>query len=159
MSQTARQILQGKTTEPLSVDPGLSVFDALTIMAKHDVGSVLVMSGKTMLGIFTERDYARKVALQGRSSRATAVAELMSQEVLTIPPTRTVDECMAIMTEKRVRHLPVIENDSVIGIVSIGDVVKTLIAEQQHTISQLTNYITSDPGTKFRPGQPNQVPQ
>lgn len=159
MSQTARQILQGKGTQTQSVDPGLSVFDALTIMAKHDIGSVLVMSGKALLGIFTERDYARKVALQGRSSRATAVAELMSQEVLTIAPTRTVEECMAIMTEKRVRHLPVIENDSVIGIVSIGDVVKTLIAEQQQTIAQLTNYITDDTGVKFRPGKTGQAAQ
>ena len=143
MSQTARQILQGKTTETLSVDPGLSVFDALTIMARHDVGSVLVVSGKTLLGIFTERDYARKVALQGRSSRATAVAELMSQEVLTIPPTRTVDECMAIMTEKRVRHLPVVENDSVIGIVSIGDVVKRHVNAIESERRALRDYIAT----------------
>ncbi|WP_417069291.1 CBS domain-containing protein [Niveibacterium terrae] len=154
MSQTARQILQGKTTETLSVDPGLSVFDALTIMAKHDVGSVLVMSGQALLGIFTERDYARKVALQGRSSRATAVAELMSQEVLTIAPMRTVEECMAIMTEKRVRHLPVVENDSVIGIVSIGDVVKTLIAEQQTTIKHLHGYIAGELDTESSPARP-----
>lgn len=150
MSETVRQILQGKTAELQAVDPGISVFEALMIMAEHEIGSVLVLGNGKLLGIFTERDYARKVALQGRTSRETAVAELMSPDVLTIEPDTAVETCMALMTEKRLRHLPVVENGAVTGIISIGDVVKALIADQQSTITHLNGYIAGDLDTGTR---------
>ena len=144
MSLTVRQILQGKTRALLTVVPSYSIIDALRIMATHEVGSVLVTEAEKLLGIFTERDYARKVALKGRNSRETTVADLMTTKVLTVSPTQSLEECMAIMTNERIRHLPVVENGALIGIVTIGDVIKAIIADQQNTISHLHQYISGE---------------
>ena len=144
MTMTVRQMLQAKGARILSVDPGTSVLAALELMAKHDIGSVLVTEGQRLVGIFTERDYARKVILQGRNSRDATIGELMTANVLTISPSQTVDDCMAIMTNNRFRHLPVVELGEVIGIITIGDVVKSVIADQEATISQLHTYISGD---------------
>lgn len=144
MTMTVRQMLQAKGARILSVTPATSVLAALEVMAKHDIGSVLVTEDKRLVGIFTERDYARKVILQGRNSRDATIGELMTANVLTISPTQTVDDCMAIMTNNRFRHLPVVEHGEVIGIITIGDVVKSVIADQEATISQLHTYISGD---------------
>jgi CBS domain-containing protein len=112
-------------------------------MAEHDIGAVLVVEGDELLGILTERDYARKVALMGRASRDSPVRAIMTASVVCIPSTRTVEECMGLMTAKRIRHLPVMENSKVIGVVSIGDLVKEMISEQENTIKQLESYIHS----------------
>jgi CBS domain-containing protein len=110
-------------------------------MAEHDIGAVLVLDGERLAGIFTERDYARKVVLVGRSSKDSPVSAVMTSHVVCVAPHRSVDECMGLMTEKRVRHLPVVDHKRVVGLVSIGDLVKETIAEQQYTISQLQSYI------------------
>jgi CBS domain-containing protein len=110
-------------------------------MAEHDIGAVLVVEGDELLGILTERDYARKVALMGRASRDSPVRAIMTANVVCIPSNRTIEECMGLMTERRCRHLPVVENGRVIGVVSIGDLVKATIDEQEFTINQLKNYI------------------
>jgi len=125
-----------------AVAPDATVFDALQRMAEHNVGSVLVMSGDTLAGIFTERDYARKVVLRGLSSKSTPVGDLMTGKVCTVDPAWTADQCMALMTEQHIRHLPVVEGDRVVGVVSIGDVVKAVVDEQHFVIGQLVNYIT-----------------
>ncbi len=139
--KTVRQILRTKNHALLTVRPGATVFEALEIMAKHDIGALLVMEGELLAGIFSERDYARKVILLGKSSRETLVSEIMTSRILWVHPEQTVEECMAIMTEKRVRHLPVLKESRVIGVISIGDVVKEVIAEQQFAIEQLVHYI------------------
>ena len=138
---TIRDILQGKGNQIYSTTPGSSVFGALDLMARHNVGSLLVMEGKRLLGIFSERDYARKVILKGKSSRETLVREIMTPDPLVIAPERTIKECLIIMTERQVRHLPVVEDDAVIGVISIGDVGKTLIADHEDTIDKLETYI------------------
>ena len=138
---TAHDILRYKGHTVHSVRPDDSVLSALGVMAEHDIGAVLVCDGDRLLGILTERDYARKVALMGRASRDSPVRAIMTANVMVIPPTRTVEECMALMTERRCRHLPVVENGHVIGLVSIGDLVKATIDEQEFTINQLKNYI------------------
>jgi CBS domain-containing protein len=120
------------------------VYEALELMAKNDVGSVVVADGDCLLGIFTERDYARKLILQGRSSKDTKVSDLMTSNILTVSPTQTIDDCMAMITDNRVRHLPVVEKGRIVGIISIGDVVKAVIADQQRTIQQLSSYIAGD---------------
>jgi len=117
------------------------VFDALKLMAEKEVGALLVIDGDKLAGIFSERDYARKVILKGRSSRSLPVRDIMTTDVLYIHPDLELEECMAIMTEKRLRHLPVMENDALTGIISIGDVVKAVIDEKEFLISQLENYI------------------
>ena len=117
-------------------------YEALELMATKDIGAVVVVEKERPVGIFSERDYARKVILKGKTSKNTRVSELMSKPVLFVRPDQTIEECMALMTEKHVRHLPVMENDKLIGIVSIGDAVKAIIAEQQFTIHQLEQYIT-----------------
>ena len=132
---TAHDILRSKGHYVHSVLPTDSVLQALGVMADNDVGAVLVIDGERLAGILTERDYARKVALVGRSSRDSPVSAIMTAHVVCVTPQRTVEECMAIMTEKRVRHLPVVEHKRVVGLVSIGDLVKTMIEEQQDTIS------------------------
>lgn len=137
-----KDILQAKGSVVWSVEPDASVFEALKLMAEKDVGGLLVMNGDHLAGIITERDYARKVIIEGRSSKETAVTDVMTKKVLCVTPERTVDECLALMTEKRLRHLPVLENKNVIGIVSIGDLVKAIIEEQQLLIEQLQQYIT-----------------
>ncbi|GAB2876908.1 CBS domain-containing protein [Uliginosibacterium flavum] len=140
-----RQILDGKKSQQIhTVSPQTSIFEALELMASKDVSAVLVLENERLVGIFTERDYARKVILKGRNSRDTQISELMTQNLLTISPTQTVEDVMEIMTENRFRHLPVVERGQLIGIVTIGDAVKTVIDQQQQTINQLAGYISGD---------------
>jgi CBS domain-containing protein len=144
MTTSVRQVLEAKGATTLSLPPTATVYEALELMAKNDVGSVVVAEGDCLLGMFTERDYARKLILQGRSSKDTRVSELMTSNVLTVSPTQTIDDCMAMITDNRVRHLPVVEKGRLVGIISIGDVVKAVIADQQRTIQQLSSYIAGD---------------
>jgi CBS domain-containing protein len=138
---TAHDIIRFKGQTVHAVGPDDTVLAALGVMAEHDIGAVLVVEGDELLGILSERDYARKVALLGRASRDSPVRLIMTANVVCVPPNRTVEECMALMTERRCRHLPVVENGRVIGLVSIGDLVKAMIDEQEFTINQLKNYI------------------
>lgn len=141
--KTVRQLLQAKGTAIFSIDPEASVFDALKLMAEKGVGALLVVSGGRLAGILSERDYARKVILHGKSSHDIPVREIMSDKVVTVQPDQTVEDCMALMTNKRIRHLPVMEGERLVGLLSIGDLVKEVIAEQQQTIRQLESYIHS----------------
>jgi CBS domain-containing protein len=136
-------MLEGKTHRLLSISPDATVYDALQTMAEHEVGALVVLDGERLAGIFSERDYARKVILFGKSSKETLVREIMTDKVLCVRPDQTVDQCMALMTDKRVRHLPVLDHKKVIGVISIGDVVKEVISEQRFMIEQLENYIHS----------------
>ncbi|HMB73368.1 MAG TPA: CBS domain-containing protein [Gammaproteobacteria bacterium] len=138
---TVRDILRRKGAAVQSVKPGDTVLHALRVMAEYDIGGVLVIDDDKLVGILTERDYARRVVLLGRASRDSAVADVMTSHVCCVSPDRTVNECMALMTDKRIRHLPVLEHKQVIGVVSIGDVVKSTIAEQEFEIAQLQSYI------------------
>ena len=140
--KTVAQLLRTKGHGVLSVSPEISVFEALQVMAEKNVGALLVLEGERLVGVFSERDYARKVILKGKSSKDTPVREIMSSHVLYVRPEQTIEDCMALMTDKRVRHLPVLEHGQLVGVISIGDVVKALIAEQQFIIEQLQNYIT-----------------
>ena len=140
---TVRRLLEGKGRGIYSVEPQAAVLDAIRLMAEHSVGALLVMQGATLEGIVSERDYARKVILRGRSSSDTPVRDIMSSPVLTVSLDDTVEKCMQLMTERRVRHLPVVESGRVLGMVSIGDLVKAVIAEQQQQIEQLESYIHS----------------
>lgn len=140
--QTARQLLQAKGHDVWSITPDASVYDALKLMADKEVGALLVLEGENLIGVISERDYARKVILKGKSSIDTPVSEIMTKDVISIRPEQTIKECMALMTEKRVRHLPVLEGNQLIGIISIGDVVKAIISHQEFMIEQLENYIT-----------------
>ena len=135
-------ILKSKGHEIWAVKPDDTVFESLQLMAEKEVGALLVMDEDRLVGIVTERDYARKVILEGKSSKESSVAEVMTKHVLCVTPERTVDECMALMTDKRARHLPVVDNKRVIGLVSIGDLVKAMISEQQVLIDQLQHYIS-----------------
>jgi CBS domain-containing protein len=139
--KSVAQLLSAKGTAIYSVRPDASVYEGLELLAEKNVGSLLVMEGDRLVGIFTERDYARKVVLHGKSSKDLKVREVMSDEVLWVGPERTNEECMALMTEKRIRHLPVMESGKVIGLISIGDLVKDIIAEQQFVIDQLEHFI------------------
>jgi CBS domain-containing protein len=141
--QTVQQILRAKHGSLLSISPDADVFDALATMARHEVGALAVLDGGRLVGMFSERDYARKVILQGKRSRDTRVSAIMTTRVLTVRPENTVQDCMALMTDKRIRHLPVIEGETVIGMVSIGDVVKALLSQQEFVIEQLQHYITA----------------
>ncbi len=143
--ESVNQLLQTKGQEIWSVTPEILVFDALKLMADKNVGALLVLEGDKLVGIFSERDYARKVILRGKASKDIPVKEIMSLQVFYVRPEQTVEECMALMTDKRIRHLPVLENDNVVGVISIGDVVKAIISEQEFTIKQLENYITGVP--------------
>lgn len=141
--KTLRQIMAGKSGPLATVSPDDPVFHALRVMSDHNVGAVLVLDGEQLVGILSERDYARKVILRGKASKDTIVREIMTDKVLYVTPDRTVDECMAIMTEKHFRHLPIMdENGKVVGIISIGDVVKETICAQQFIIQQMEKYIT-----------------
>ncbi len=141
--KTVKQLLQAKGGSVLSVSPATRVFDALKLMAEKNVGALLVMDGETLAGIMSERDYARKVILLGKSSHELTVSDIMSDKVITVTPLQTVDECMALMSGRRIRHLPVMDNGRVAGVLSIGDLVKEVIAMQQETIKQLESYINS----------------
>lgn len=147
--KTVRELLQTKGYDIWSVAPDDSVYEALKLMADKNVGAVLVTDAGNLVGILSERDYARKVILKGRTSRDTPVREIMTEKVVYVRPDQTTNECMALMTDKRVRHLPVIENDQLIGIISIGDVVKAIISEQEFMIEQLENYITGRVSTRI----------
>jgi CBS domain-containing protein len=138
---TAHDILRFKGETVHSVRPDDTVLAALGIMAEHDIGAVLVRDGDEILGLLTERDYARKVALAGRASKDSPVRAIMTANVVCVLPSSTVEECMGLMTECRCRHLPVVEAGRVVGLVSIGDLVKAMIDEQEFTINQLKNYI------------------
>ena len=140
--KTVAQLLRTKGHQVLSVSPDIPVFAALEVMAEKNVGALLVLEGERLVGIFSERDYARKVILKGKASKETPVREIMSSHVLYIRPEQTIEDCMALMTDKRVRHLPVMEAEKLVGVISIGDVVKAVIAEQEFMIEQLQNYIT-----------------
>lgn len=138
-----KHLLEEKGNEIWSIEPDRSVLDAIKMMAEKGIGALLVMDGEQLTGILSERDYARKVILQGRSSSDTAVREIMTDKVFSTAPERSVEECMALMTEKRIRHLPVVNSGAVIGVLSIGDLVKAKIEEQEFQIKQLENYITA----------------
>lgn len=140
--RTAHDILKSKGQAVWSVSSTDTVLHALGVMAEHDVGSVLVLDGDKLVGLLTERDYSRKVVLAGRSSKDSQVGEIMTSHIVCVAPERPIDECMALMTDKRVRHLPVLDHKRVVGIVSIGDLVKATIADQEFTIAQLQSYIT-----------------
>ena len=140
--KTVSQLLRTKGQAILSVSPEIPVFEALQVMAEKNVGALLVVEGGELVGIFSERDYARKVILKGKSSKEIPVREIMSSHVLYVRPEQTIEDCMALMTDKHVRHLPVLDQGRLIGVISIGDVVKALIDEQQFIIEQLQNYIT-----------------
>ncbi len=145
--ETVRQILQAKGYQIFSVSPDAKVFEALHLMAEKGVGALLVVSGEKVEGIMSERDYARKVVLLGKSSREASVKEIMSSKVIYVEPHQSVTECMALMIDKKIRHLPVFENDKLTGLISIGDVVKAVIGEQEFVIDQLTHYIVGVPKT------------
>ncbi|MCB1909800.1 MAG: CBS domain-containing protein [Rhodocyclaceae bacterium] len=147
MTTTVRQILDEKGDAIFAVTPEATVLEALQCMQANDIGGVLVTEGAHLRGIFTERDYARKVTLQGRTSKDLKVTEVMTANVLTISPSQTIDDVMAMMTENRIRHLPVVEKGAMVGIITIGDAVKAVIAEQQATIEHLESYISGDLST------------
>jgi len=141
--KTLKQLLEAKGREVYTIEPGARVFDALKLMADKSVGALIVMEGGRLAGIISERDYARKVILHGKSSHDLQVRDIMTSKVISVHPGQTVEECMALMTEKRIRHLPVTEGELLIGVLSIGDLVKEVIAEQEQTIKQLESYIHS----------------
>lgn len=136
------QLLDSKGHDVLSIAPSASVLDAIKLMAEKGIGALIVMDGETMAGIVTERDYARKVILKGRSSDETPVSDIMSTGVISTSPDQTVNRCMSVMTDKRIRHLPVVEGNKVTGLVSIGDLVKAIIADQKEEIEHLEHYIS-----------------
>lgn len=140
--KTVADILETKGREVWTITPDTIVFDALKRMADKNVGALVVVDGTAITGMLSERDYARKVILHGRSSRELKAREIMSANLYFVSPEQNIDDCMALFTNKRVRHLPVLQNDELIGIISIGDVVKAVIAEQESTIKHLENYIT-----------------
>jgi len=141
--KTLKQLLESKNKNLAFIAPDQTVLHALEIMAENDVGALLVLDGKHLVGVFSERDYARKVILRGKSSSHSLVSEVMSDKVVYVTLSRTIEECMAIMTEEHFRHLPVLDDEqNVVGIVSIGDLIKETISQQEFIIGQLENYIT-----------------
>ena len=138
---TVKNILETKGNATFTVGPGTSIYQALELMVEKNVSALLVMEDEKLAGIFTERDYARKVALKGRSSKDTLIGEIMTRDLVTVTPNSTIDECMELMTGKFIRHLPVIENDKLAGIISIGDVVRCIIQEQRSIIGHMEQYI------------------
>ena len=141
------QILRSKSDPAVhTIVPTASMFDALTLMAEKNIGALLIMEGETIVGMLSERDYARKIVLMGRSSKETPVRDVMTRPVLYVGPQQSTEECMALMTEKRLRHLPVLEDGKLIGLISIGDLVKDIISEQNFVIEQLQFYISGQRG-------------
>ncbi len=143
MTTSVRQLLDGKGRAIFSIGPEDPVLEAIRLMADRHVGALLVMKGQELVGIVSERDYARKVILMGRSSSDTPVWEIMSAPVISVSSTQSLDDCMRLVTTRRIRHLPVVDAGKVVGMISIGDLVKAVIEDQQHTIEQLENYIHS----------------
>jgi CBS domain-containing protein len=141
--KTIKQLLAESPRTPLSIAPGASVYAALELMANNNVGALLVMDAEKLVGICSERDYARKVVLSGKSSRDTPVSEIMTEKVFYALPTQMVDEAMNLMTEKRIRHLPVMDGNRILGVISMGDLVKETISDQAYVIQQLEHYIAS----------------
>ena len=139
--KTVQQLLESKRYSVVSVAPSSTVLDALKVMAEKEIGAVIVIEGEHLAGIFSERDYARKVVLQGKSSKDTPVREVMTERVVCVRPEQSIEDCMGLMTDKRIRHLPVLEHKKVIGVISIGDVVKEMLSEKEFVIKQLESYI------------------
>ncbi|MGH9341449.1 MAG: CBS domain-containing protein [Acidobacteriota bacterium] len=139
--KTVSQLLENKGREVYSVTPGTSVYEALSLMADKNIGALVVLEGDDLAGIFSERDYARKVILKGKSSKETPVSEIMTRKVICVSPDSSVEQCMALMTGQRIRHLPVVADKRLTGVISIGDVVKAIISDQQFMMEQLQNYI------------------
>lgn len=137
------QILKNKSPEIYSVHRGTSILDALTVMMNKNISALLIIEDGTLHGIFSERDYARKIILQGKSSKDTLISEVMSSNLITVTQSDSIDRCMQLMTDKHIRHLPVVEDGEVLGLISIGDIVKNIIEEQKQTIEQLQTYIHS----------------
>ena len=140
--KTVKELLRVKGYQVWSIGPDATVYEALTLMAEKDVGALLVLDSGQLVGILSERDYARKIVLKGKTSRETPVREIMTEKVVWVRPDQTIEECMALMTNKHIRHLPVMEEGRLLGVISIGDVVKDIISEQEFVIAQLENYIT-----------------
>jgi len=143
MAETIDWILRNRSGEIWTIAPDETVYEALALMAEKEIGALMVLRGKKLLGIVSERDYARKVILQGRHSKDTLVEDIMTSPAITVTRGHSVEECMRIMTHHRVRHLPVMEGDRLVGVVSIGDLVNSIISEQAHTIHQLHTYIST----------------
>ncbi|WP_287595876.1 CBS domain-containing protein [Thermomonas sp.] len=141
--RTVRQLLEAKSPEVIAIGPEAPVIDAIRLMAERGIGALLVMDGARLAGILSERDYARKIVLQGRSSRDTPVRDIMTAEVVTVAPGDHIDHCMQLVTDRRIRHLPVVDGGAVVGVLSIGDLVKTVIELQRRDIDQLQRYIAS----------------
>ena len=142
MADVVKDLLEIKNKEVWTIEPGASVYNAIAKMADKQIGALVITEGNKVVGIITERDYARKVILQDKSSKNTAVREIMTERVIYVQPNQKIEECMALMTEKRIRHLPVLDGDKLIGMVSIGDVVRELISDKEFIIDQLTRYIS-----------------
>ena len=142
--KTVRQLLQGKGSTVLSIAPGATAYDAMKLMAEKNVGALLVLAEGRLQGIISERDFARRMFMQNKAPKDILIAELMTTDVFYVRPDMTSDQCMALMTDKRVRHLPVVDGDQVVGVVSIGDLVKDTISDQQFIIQQLEHYIMGD---------------
>lgn len=140
--RTVHHILEWKGAAVWSISPDATVFEAISLMAEKNIGALTILDGEKLAGIFSERDYARKVVLKGKSSKEMKVRDVMTFPVVSVTPANSIQDCMAVMTEKHFRHLPVISEGKVAGIISIGDVVKEIIAEQRATIDQLSGYIT-----------------
>lgn len=141
--RTVRQLLEAKSPEVIAIGPDAPVIDAVRLMAERGIGALVVMEGPRLAGILSERDYARKIVLQGRSSRDTPVSAIMTAEVVTVAPGDSIDHCMQLVTDRRIRHLPVVDGGAVVGVLSIGDLVKTVIELQRRDIDQLQRYIVS----------------
>ena len=139
---SVNDILKNKSSQVFSIQPGISVYEAIRVMGEKNIGALLVIENEQLKGILSERDYARKIVLKNRKSTETLVSEIMTEKVITVSPTDSIEHCMSTMSENKIRHLPVVDNEKVVGIISIGDVVTAIIHVQQETINHLKNYIS-----------------